>query len=377
MNNEFDILISQIDEHNEIEFMLINKFKIKKLITISDNKEDIINFRKVFNTISSNCMLIEEYVEEGDFNHIESIFKRYKDKNILINLTTGKRINAFILFKLALENNIQSIYVDLLNKRRYVLGDNSRVIVQNLEDITIDNIALSGGNKIISDSCNLCLKDDVIKITNCIYNNLDLWNKYKNRLNDTSIFIHNYKDAYKLDIDCSYFDNEEICLLNKILDELKKMDCINYHRNNEIINVMFNNSYLKGFIFKSGTWLEILTNNVVNSIDKVDEVKNSVVFTWNEEPGVLRNELDVIAIKDSNLVCISCKDSEKYDEKALNELEVYSKRLGGERTKKVLVATKEPIKSLVNDRAKEMGIHIVILDKDIDKFKKKLSDIIG
>lgn len=377
MNNEFDILISQIDEHNEIEFMLINKFKIKKLITISDNKEDIINFRKVFNTISSNCMLIEEYVEEGDFNHIESIFKRYKDKNILIDLTTGKRINAFILFKLALENNIQSIYVDLLNKRRYVLGDNSRVIVQNLEDITIDNIALSGGNKIISDSCNLCLKDDVIKITNCIYNNLDLWNKYKNRLNDTSIFIHNYKDAYKLDIDCSYFDNEEICLLNKILDELKKMDCINYHRNNEIINVMFNNSYLKGFIFKSGTWLEILTNNVVNSIDKVDEVKNSVVFTWNEEPGVLRNELDVIAIKDSNLICISCKDSEKYDEKALNELEVYSKRLGGERTKKVLVATKEPIKSLVNDRAKEMGIDIVILDKDIDKFKKRLSDIIG
>lgn len=377
MNNEFDILISQIDEHNEVQFMLVNKFKIKQLISISDNKDDIINFRKIYKNISGKCILIEEFIKEGDFNHIESIVKKYKDRNILINLTGGKRINSFILFKIGLENNIQSIYVDLLNKKRYVLGDNSRVIVQNLDDISVDNIAIAGGNKIVSDSCDLCLNEDIIKITNCIYNNLDLWNKYKHILNDTNVFIHSYKDTYNLDIDCSYFNNEESCLLNKILNKLKDMRCINYHKRNEIMHVMFNNSYLKGFIFKSGTWLEILTNNVVNSIDGIDEVKNNVVFTWNEDPGVLRNELDVIAMKDANLICISCKDSEKYDEKALNELEVYSKRLGGERTKKVLVATKEPIKSLVNDRAKEMGINIVILDNQIDKFKRKLSDIIG
>ncbi|ETJ28948.1 hypothetical protein Q604_UNBC16505G0001, partial [human gut metagenome] len=32
----------------------------------------------------------------------------------------------------------------------------------------------------------------------------------------------------------------------------------------------------------------------------------------------VRNELDVLAVKDSVFICISCKDSEKYDEDALN-----------------------------------------------------------
>ena len=31
----------------------------------------------------------------------------------------------------------------------------------------------------------------------------------------------------------------------------------------------------------------------------------------------IRNELDVIAVKDSVLICISCKDSEKYDERCI------------------------------------------------------------
>jgi Holliday junction resolvase len=100
------------------------------------------------------------------------------------------------------------------------------------------------------------------------------------------------------------------------------------------------------------------------------------VFTEQDVTDV-RNELDVVSIKDSILICISCKDSEKYDEDSLNELQVYSERLGGENAIKILVATRPPLKEIIAHRAKEMGIYLVIIDNDISKFKNKLAEIIN
>jgi len=74
--------------------------------------------------------------------------------------------------------------------------------------------------------------------------------------------------------------------------------------------------------------------------------------------------------------CVSCKDSEKYDEDALNELEVYSNKIGGEDVVKILVATKLPLKTTIMDRAREMNINIVVLNNNIEKFKEELINII-
>ncbi|NYC29686.1 hypothetical protein B0H42_002184 [Clostridium saccharobutylicum] len=42
-----------------------------------------------------------------------------------------------------------------------------------------------------------------------------------------------------------------------------------------------------------------------------------------------------------------------------------------------MVATKLPSKECINDRAKAMGINLVILDRDINKFKNILRRIIN
>ena len=130
---------------------------------------------------------------------------------------------------------------------------------------------------------------------------------------------------------------EDRKILNSCLLFLKQQGGIEYSSLCNEIEVRFLNDYLKGFIFKSGTWL---------------------------------------AVKDSVFICISCKDSEKYDEDALNELEVYSKRLGGNSVKKILVATKEPCKQCVIERAKAMNINLIILDKDINRFRKSIRSVI-
>ncbi len=101
------------------------------------------------------------------------------------------------------------------------------------------------------------------------------------------------------------------------------------------------------------------------------------MFLWNDNSKIVRNEVDVIAVKDSIPICISCKDSDKYNEDALNELDVYSKQIGGENAYKILVATKEPIKLAVKDRAKEMGISLIIFDGNEEKFKNNIKLILN
>lgn len=61
---------------------------------------------------------------------------------------------------------------------------------------------------------------------------------------------------------------------------------------------------------------------------------------------------------------------------ALNELNVYASKIGGENAYKILVATKEPIKEPVKMRAKEMGIHLVIFDGNEKKFINTIKNII-
>ncbi|HUV84246.1 MAG TPA: DUF1887 family CARF protein [Methanosarcinales archaeon] len=99
---------------------------------------------------------------------------------------------------------------------------------------------------------------------------------------------------------------------------------------------------------------------------------SGMLFVWEEELQV-HNELDVVASVDSHLVCISCKDTEKYDIEELNELEVYSEHLGGRKVTKILVSTERPERGeMIYQRAEEMGIKIVLFNGDVHRFKDEL-----
>ena len=172
-------------------------------------------------------------------------------------------------------------------------------------------------------------------------------------------------------------NEEEINILNKVVNYIKNLGSIDYFKNKNKMIIKFKNNYLKGFIFKSGTWLEVITKLIIEEIRDIDEVKSGVEFYWRSDDKLVKNELDVVAVKDSILLCISCKDSDKYDENALNELEVYSDKIGGENVIKILVSTKDPIKKTVITRAKEMNINLVVLNNNLNEFREKLRVIVN
>ena len=374
---KFNLLINQLDEHNEVGILLAQKYKIKSVVMLYRNKEKkkLDKFKELYLDLN-RIEVIDELIEEDNYDNLKNIISKYKEEEIIINLTGGNRITSLIMLKIAIELNLQCVYVDLLKKRRYIFDKEYRIIEQPLEDISISDVIHLSGSNITLDSTSLAEKSDIQEFTKVILSNLDIWHKYKQKLYDNNIFKHDYKDTSRISINKCLVESEELKLIYNILNYLREKNEVEFIEDKDNIEVLFKNDYLKGFIFKSGTWLEVLTTLVVQSIEDIDEVKSGFTFYWGDDLKRVRNELDVVAIRDSVLICISCKDSDKYDEDALNELQVYSERLGGRNAIKILVATKQPVKKTVLDRAKEMNINIVILDKNIDIFKRGLIDLI-
>ena len=376
----YDFIITILDEHNESSILLAEKLKPKEIIYLYKKDEEL----KVLNSLRQfylnkfpNCNFSDEKLGKDTISSIEEIIKRMKSKNIAICLNQGNKKDVLIMYTLALKHNIDGFFLDIPKEELLKLNLESVQCKKcNFVDLDVEDIIDSIGASIVVDSTEISEINIIETMTNYIASNLDLWKKYKIRLSDNSVFIHDESNPRSIKIDKELLSREEVMLLDKILNFLEKNGQIKVKELEQCLKVTFQNEFIKGFIFKSGTWLEVLTKNIIEEIKSIDDIKSGLLFLWNDKESRVKNELDVVAIKDSVLICVSCKDSKKYDEVALNELNVYSEQLGGENVIKILVATHPPIKSSISKRAKEMGINLVVFDGNKKAFKEELEKII-
>ncbi|MGU8959316.1 Card1-like endonuclease domain-containing protein [Clostridium perfringens] len=376
----YDFIITILDEHNESSILLAEKLKPKEIIYLYKKDEEL----KVLNSLRQfylnkfpNCNFSDEKLGKDTISSIEEIIKRMKSKNIAICLNQGNKKDVLIMYTLALKHNIDGFFLDIPKEELLKLNLESVQCEKcNFVDLDVEDIINSIGASIVVDSTEISEINIIETMTNYIASNLDLWKKYKIRLSDNSVFIHDESNPRNIKIDKELLSREEVLLLDKILNFLEENGQIKVKELEQCLKVTFQNEFIKGFIFKSGTWLEVLTKNIIEEIKSIDDIKSGLLFLWNDKESRVKNELDVVAIKDSVLICVSCKDSKKYDEVALNELNVYSEQLGGENVIKILVATHPPIKSSISKRAKEMGINLVVFDGNKKAFKEELEKII-
>lgn len=376
----YDFIITILDEHNESSILLAEKLKPKEIIYLYKKDEEL----KVLNSLRQfylnkfpNCNFSDEKLGKDTISSIEEIIKRMKSKNTAICLNQGNKKDILIMYTLALKHNIDGFFLDIPKEELLKLNLESVQCEKcNFVDLDVEDIIDSIGASIVVDSTEISEINIIENMTNYIASNLDLWKKYKIRLSDNSVFIHDESNPRSIKIDKELLSREEVMLLDKILNFLEKNGQIKVKELEQCLKVTFQNEFIKGFIFKSGTWLEVLTKNIIEEIKSIDDIKSGLLFLWNDKESRVKNELDVVAIKDSVLICVSCKDSKKYDEVALNELNVYSEQLGGENVIKILVATHPPIKSSISKRAKEMGINLVVFDGNKKSFKEELEKII-
>ncbi|WP_244834191.1 DUF1887 family CARF protein [Clostridium sp. BJN0001] len=367
-------LINLLDEHNEANLIATDKFMPHNVIYVFDKHQFKIYrrieayYKRVFPKINVRYFLMNNYSARS----AEILLNKVNADDTIINITGGKRIDSLIILNMAKSLNFRVIYIDALKKKLYEFDGLVTISKIKFRDMFLEDIFKTTGIKIINDSSYLLNNHDIVRISNIIHNNLELWDKYKIKLYNNEIFEHTSSECNKVVVHMDNIDEDEKNLISNSIRYLYEKKIIRYKNKNNLIEVDFIKEHIRSFIFKSGTWLEIFTANIIREIYQIDEVKCGVTFVWNNEKIRVTNELDVIAVYDTNVICISCKDSEKYDEDALNELDVYSKRIGGDNVKKILVSTKMPAKRCVIKRAEAMNIHIIILGKNIKEFKNKI-----
>ena len=374
---EFELIINLISCHNDSSILLTHQYKPKSVLFLYRNKDlDILKSIEDYYT-NLPCTFLKENIDNKSIDELENLILKYKKNNALFNLTSENVLDVLIFYTLSLKNNICCKFLDIKNKKIINMSlDDITIKKENIYDLNVEEIIKSIGGSIAIDSENSFNEEIINKMTFIIANNLETWEKYRVRLTDSNLFIHNPFNPEMLEINTTCLNNDEIILINKCIHFLEVNNQITYTQKGDCIEIKFLNEYIKGFIFKSGTWFEIFTKLIIKEIKNIDDVKSGVVFFWSNEKENVKNELDVVAVKDSVLICISCKDSKKYDEVALNELNIYANQLGGANVKKILVATMEPSKSIVINRAKEMGISIVVYNGNRNKFKNDLQNII-
>lgn len=372
-------LIGFLEKHNEASIILTEKFEPEEIILLyaKENKDVLVKFKDYYKSKFPNLKF--HYIEiKEDFNNVMKILEKYSDESNIFNLTTENTLLALIMYHFTVINKQKALYVNIKNEEILDFKDGKKVKLDTERlDIPIRDIIDSNGGEILVHSTEMANKKIVAYLANCIAKNLELWERLKYRLYDGDIFTHLTDDINKIHMNITYLNKEEKSIALKALNKLSDLKQISYKENKEgIYEVRFLNNYIKSFIFKSGSWLEVYTKNILDEIEGIDDIKSGLLFLWNEDVRRVKNELDVVAVKDARVICISCKDSARYDEVALNELHVYSNLLGGNNCIKILVCTKEPLKSSVKSRAVEMGIHIVCFNGDKDSFKKKIEKII-
>ena len=376
---EYKNMVSVLDEFNISNILSILKFKCDTLILLSnDNEIDAIEkkLQNQFKEYNLNINIEIFNIKELDYMKIKEKVGTYNKKTTVADLTVGNRYSSLLLFKLCTELEIRPVYVNI-DSEEIIFLDNMEKIGTKDCSLEIEDFVKGSGSVMIEESSNIFEDEGIKGFTEYILHNHNTWKEVSSYFKNTNIVEQNFMIKENIKVKLGGIDPEEQKKIRDICDCISKfkLGSAEFISSKNII-INFRNCDFKSFVFKSGTWLEVLVYGVLKEMKSVEDVKGGLVFAWEKEAIEVKNEVDVIAANDSKLIYISCKDTNKYDSQALNEIQVYAEKLGGEKVAKILVATQEPEKKTMIERASEMGINLIIFDGDISKLRNNLKNLI-
>ena len=110
------------------------------------------SIREYYSSNFSDIKLYEEIVTEGNIDGLRNILKKYKQDDMVINLTGGKRINSLILLSLCKESKIKCFYTDIRKKFIYSFNEQLLKVNEEIEDLNLLSIIKGFGGNIVDDS---------------------------------------------------------------------------------------------------------------------------------------------------------------------------------------------------------------------------------
>jgi hypothetical protein len=368
-------LINIIGKYNHYSILAALNLKPEQIIFIRTNK-DVESFENARTCISQKfpqVMLIEQVVNEKLPGDIAKIIEKYDSADTYINLSGGSKLMSLLTLQASKKSKATLIYIDNDNGKILILNEQLQELMPISVELTVEDIVCSTGAEIVSYSTDIYDKKQFRELVGYMVENYDMWKPVKEILRNTHIIKQFELKPLYIELGTYKLSTMQLRAIEKFLKMLAVKQLIeSYEYYYDHIEFTFVDRVAKSFVMTAGSWLEALTYGCVKELKEVNNAISGMLFVWEEELQV-HNELDVVASVNSHLVCISCKDTEKYDVEELNELEVYAEHLGGRKVIKILVSTQKPVRGeMIYQRAEEMGIHIVLFDGDVSVFKNKL-----
>lgn len=291
-----------------------------------------------------------------------------------IHLASSNGLLSILASKAAEQLHLTSYYTDvskdcILSFEKGV----SQVACSNIEGIDVsDYIDIARGD--ILRKTTMFNEDPHIRLlTDFIADNQSRWKRIKRILGRPDVFIHSEDNKAEVEAVLRNLDKSEYLQFKWLKTYMKDIGYLKTKKSkNDNLIMKFKSPEHKQFLYITGSWLETFTYKTIQLLDDITDIETGVSFAWDSGGEVVKNEVDVLVSHHSRLYCFSCKDSASYDVSTLNELLVYAQKIGGNNVFKILVVTDPPRKETVLERAREMGIHVLLYEGNPVGFRRQI-----
>jgi hypothetical protein len=192
--------------------------------------------------------------------------------------------------------------------------------------------------------------------------------------NEENTEVEGSRNVYSI-VELNRLNKEQKTIYLGALHLLEKQHLVTLTESDKILRVKFMDIRFREFFSKAGAWLEYYTHRQLKSITQISDINSSVMFVWDDHSGSIKNEVDLLAVTDNQLIAISCKDTHKLVDDYLYEIESHADLLGSEEAIKIIVTTAEPSRHII-ERSKLLNVHIIEFTGDDQHFKQSILNII-
>ena len=339
------------------------------------------------------CAFLEQRFE---FTHVERIVNPYDFEDVLLkmrtirvestsvlcNITGGTKLMAIAAFQAMNERGIPSFYIDTDNSRLITFRE-AKVHAEPISPrLTVDDFVRITG-AVISHNQTSWFRNNphLAALTDVIFRN-------QAEGQQTSRYLHAVQGKYpsnSLSVSAPFkFSDLNKTTVRPDLPVLQKLSGIGLIKELKLsgnhVSYRHADQTARTMLLNHGLWLEYHVYNTIVQLQKagvlhMDDMQAGVKLNWDSfgtDENEVTNEIDVMVTRTSKLFCISCKAGAKIRDiaKVLNEIEQYSRRLGGIYYYPALVLTSPP-DSGMKKRAAFTRVKLFVLD---DNFPEELSN---
>ena len=284
---------------------------------------------------------------EDIYNTLKNIIDGTENKDeIHVDLTGGTELMSACGNRIALENNLLSIYVDV--KREHVINAQTGEVIKPVNHITLENYMMAIGAKRLKDSHDLPTEEEyesILAMSEIIFSHIVDWQKLCQHIANT-VASSGLNMKIRIPAKIGKTESGTKALVRGFIDNgfLIRIDGGTVSENGVQGEYQFTNNKAKSYMTNYGVWLELYI--YIKALKVYPEAAIGVVIDWfdGDHIDTQDNEIDVVAMRKSIPVFISCK-MRKPVSGDLYEIGFLASRLGGSRVKPIL-ATTYPVKEM-------------------------------